>query len=157
MLYNINIALIQYLRIGDFLDLFMAMMVLRTCKAVDGKLPPTLWLQMASNIAVDFFVGLVPFLGDVADAMFRCNTRNVVLLEKHLTAKAQDPGAAANPIGDPPDYERAPPRPVRGPTDPEPSLPGRARTRAESGRTRGWYEFRGGRQAERDVERDGVP
>ena len=135
----------------------MAIMVFRTCKAVDGDLPSILQLQMVSNIAVDFLVGLIPFLGDIADAMFRCNTRNLVLLEKHLTTEAQRSGAAANPIDNPPDYERVSSRPARGPTGPEPTLPDRARTRPESGRTRPWYEFRGGRQAERDVERVGAP
>lgn len=41
------------------------------------------------NIVVDFFLGLVPFLGDLADTAFRCNTKNVVILEKALAQKYQ--------------------------------------------------------------------
>ncbi len=42
---------------------------------------------MLFNIILDFGIGLVPFLGDVADALFRANTRNAVELEKFLRAK----------------------------------------------------------------------
>lgn len=41
------------------------------------------------NIIFDFFLGLVPFVGDIADAAFRCNTRNAVLLEAHLREKGK--------------------------------------------------------------------
>lgn len=39
------------------------------------------------NIVIDFVVGLVPFAGDLIDAIYKCNTRNAVLLEKHLREK----------------------------------------------------------------------
>ena len=39
---------------------------------------------MQMNMMIDFVIGLVPFIGDIADAMYKCNTRNVVLLEKEL-------------------------------------------------------------------------
>jgi hypothetical protein len=41
-------------------------------------------MMMLINVIVDFFIGLVPFIGDVADAVYKCNTRNAVILEKHL-------------------------------------------------------------------------
>lgn len=41
---------------------------------------------MALNIAVDFVVGLIPFLGDLVDAFYKCNTRNCRLLEEYLDA-----------------------------------------------------------------------
>lgn len=37
-----------------------------------------------TNIVIDFVIGLVPFVGDLADAAYKCNTRNAVLLEKYL-------------------------------------------------------------------------
>lgn len=77
--------------IGDVLDAFMAVMVLRTCQQVEGGLPADVKSKMIFNIILDFFVGLVPVLGDVADAVLRANTRNAVVLEKFLRAK----GAAA--------------------------------------------------------------
>ncbi len=39
---------------------------------------------MVLNMAIDFGIGLVPFIGDIADAVYKCNTRNVILLEKVL-------------------------------------------------------------------------
>lgn len=54
---------------GDALDAFMAMMVYRTCQQVEGGLPASVQSQMIFNIIIDFFIGLVPFIGDVADGM----------------------------------------------------------------------------------------
>ena len=42
---------------------------------------------MLVNIAADFLVGLIPFIGDLADAAFKCNTRNLRLLENVLDKK----------------------------------------------------------------------
>jgi hypothetical protein len=52
---------------GDALDAFMAMMVYRTCQQVEGGLPAAVQSQMVFNIVIDFFIGLVPFIGDLAD------------------------------------------------------------------------------------------
>lgn len=65
----------------------MAMMVLRTCQQVEGGLPNEIKAKMMFNIILDFGIGLVPFLGDIADALFRANTRNAVVLEKYLREK----------------------------------------------------------------------
>lgn len=73
--------------IGDLIDAFMAMMVFRTCQQVEGGLPNDVKAKMLLNIVLDFGVGLVPFLGDIADALFRANTRNAVELEKFLRKK----------------------------------------------------------------------
>ncbi len=43
-------------------------------------------LRMVGNVAVEALVGAVPFLGDVFDAAWKANTRNVRLLENHLAA-----------------------------------------------------------------------
>ncbi|KYK54566.1 PH domain-containing protein [Drechmeria coniospora] len=75
--------------IGDALDAFMALMVLKTCCQVEGGLPNTLKLHMLSNIGLDFAVGLVPFVGDLADAMFKANSRNALLLEQYLREKGK--------------------------------------------------------------------
>ncbi|KAJ9203950.1 hypothetical protein DTO166G4_2670 [Paecilomyces variotii] len=72
---------------GDAADVALALMVLRTCEEIDGGLPGNLRMHMMFNIMIDFIVGLVPFVGDIADALYKCNTRNAVLLEEHLRAK----------------------------------------------------------------------
>ena len=43
-------------------------------------------LRMVGNVALETMVGAVPFLGDVFDAAWRANTRNVRLIEEHLAA-----------------------------------------------------------------------
>ncbi|EED22104.1 conserved hypothetical protein [Talaromyces stipitatus ATCC 10500] len=73
---------------GDGLDAALAMMVVRDCDKVDGGLPNSLRSRMLMNVVLDFVIGLVPFIGDLADAIYKCNTRNAILLEKHLRDKA---------------------------------------------------------------------
>ncbi|KAL8830610.1 MAG: hypothetical protein Q9191_001335 [Dirinaria sp. TL-2023a] len=83
--------------IGDFVDLFMAMMVMKTAlKVSPGKDRDKLKSTMVMNIMIDFAIGLVPFLGDIADTFFRCNTRNAVALEKMLNKRVK---AAAKRAG----------------------------------------------------------
>jgi Domain of unknown function (DUF4112) len=52
---------------------------------------------MYTNMAVDFGIGLVPVIGDIADAWFKCNTRNNVLLERFLREKGQKHPASPSP------------------------------------------------------------
>jgi len=98
--------------IGDVIDAFMAIMVLRTCQQVEGGLPKEVQSKMMFNIVLDFAVGLVPFLGDIADAVFRANTRNAVELEKFLRKKgaarmkAQGHQMPAIDPSDPDEYDR---------------------------------------------------
>lgn len=65
----------------------MAMMVFRNCQTIEGGLPNTVKAKMLLNIVVDFGIGIVPFLGDILDAIFRANTRNAALLEQYLREK----------------------------------------------------------------------
>lgn len=82
---------------GDFVDLFMAIMVMKTAlKVSPGKDRDKLKATMVMNILIDFAIGLVPFLGDIADTFFRCNTRNAVALEKMLNKRVK---AAAKQAG----------------------------------------------------------
>lgn len=90
----------------------MAMMVFRTCQQVEGGLPTNVMAMMMFNIIVDFFIGLVPFLGDIADALFRANTKNAALLEAHLrkkgAAKLKAQGSTAPTVdpSDPDEFDR---------------------------------------------------
>jgi len=98
--------------LGDVADAFMAMMVLRTAQQVEGGLPTDVRAWMLFNIIADFGIGLVPFLGDLADAVFKANTRNAVLLEKHLRKKgaallaAQGQPVPALDPSDPDEFDR---------------------------------------------------
>lgn len=75
--------------IGDAIDLFLAYLVVKNCAKIDGGLPPSLQYRMYFNIILDFGIGLVPFVGDIVDAIFRANTRNAWILEEYLIKKAE--------------------------------------------------------------------
>jgi len=53
--------------------------------------PRSVLTHMAWNVAIEGVVGMVPFLGDVFDAVWKANQRNYALLERHLA----DPRGAA--------------------------------------------------------------
>lgn len=44
---------------------------------------------MMWNISLDFGIGLIPIVGDLADALYRANTRNAWLLDAYLAEKAK--------------------------------------------------------------------
>jgi hypothetical protein len=48
------------------------------------KLPPAKLLNMIANILYDFFVGVIPLIGDVLDFTFKANSKNLEIIEKHL-------------------------------------------------------------------------
>jgi hypothetical protein len=55
----------------------MAIMVIGTCKQIEGGLPKDVKWRMYVNIILDFTIGLIPIISDVADALLRANVRNV--------------------------------------------------------------------------------
>ena len=40
--------------------------------------------RMAGNVAVDWLLGLIPWVGAVPDFFFRSNTRNLRMIKRHL-------------------------------------------------------------------------
>ena len=48
-------------------------------------LPKIVIARMVFNIAADFVVGSIPFLGDAADFVWKVNTRNLRLLNKYAS------------------------------------------------------------------------
>jgi len=46
--------------------------------------PRTVIVRMLANVAFDTVVGSVPFVGDLFDAGWKSNTRNLALLERHV-------------------------------------------------------------------------
>jgi hypothetical protein len=40
--------------------------------------------RMAGNVGLDTAVGLIPFVGDAVDFLFRSNSRNLKILKRHL-------------------------------------------------------------------------
>lgn len=82
--------------IGDVADTILACMVLVTCTSVRPPLPPGVWRNMALNIFIDFFIGLLPFVGDLADALYKANSKNALLLEKALQDSRYKEGSEEN-------------------------------------------------------------
>jgi hypothetical protein len=158
--------------IGDAGDAALAMMVVKSCEGVDGGLPAALRMKMMINVIIDFFIGLVPFIGDLADAVYKANTRNAVILETHLrkkgaktlseqTRRQEQAGAVDLSLPDafdrqesgvvgesPPEYEYAHPssREAQGPTRPQPAK--KSRNNRSFGR---W--FGGASHPDEDLER----
>lgn len=75
--------------VGDALDLMLAYMVVKTCDEVKPPLPASVRIKMRMNLANDFIIGLVPLIGDFADAIYKCNTRNALLLEGELRKRGE--------------------------------------------------------------------
>jgi len=44
--------------------------------------------RMLGNVAIDFVVGAVPFIGDLFDVVWKANRKNARLLEQHLHMQA---------------------------------------------------------------------
>jgi hypothetical protein len=45
--------------------------------------------RIASNIALDALLGAVPLVGDVFDAVWKANLRNVALIDRHVAVPAE--------------------------------------------------------------------
>lgn len=56
--------------------------------------PRSVILRMLGNVAFDTLVGTVPLLGDLFDAGWKANTRNVALLEQFLERPASTQSAS---------------------------------------------------------------
>ncbi|RCK55876.1 hypothetical protein Cantr_05317 [Candida viswanathii] len=73
--------------IGDLIAFYFALQLVRTAKTVEGGLPKSLETEMMANVMFDFGIGLIPIVGDFINVLYKCNSRNFVLLEKHLVKK----------------------------------------------------------------------
>jgi len=67
--------------IGDAITGFVSLTLLGT--AVRRGVPRIVVARMFVNIAVDSLVGMVPVVGDVFDLLWRSNSKNLALLERH--------------------------------------------------------------------------
>lgn len=52
--------------------------------AIELGLPTKLYLRMAWNIFVDFLLGEVPVIGNIADFFYKGNIKNLHLLEEYV-------------------------------------------------------------------------
>jgi hypothetical protein len=75
--------------LGDALTSIISLLIVHHAWQI-GASPLTL-ARMIGNVAADFLLGSVPFVGDLFDVAFKANRRNARLLEQHL--KRQNDGA----------------------------------------------------------------
>jgi hypothetical protein len=68
--------------LGDALGVLVSSYIVREAARLGA--PPGVLARMAFNIALEGVVGIVPFVGDVFDAAWKANQRNVALLRGHL-------------------------------------------------------------------------
>jgi hypothetical protein len=62
-------------------------------EAIRLDVPRETVLQMIGNVLVDFLGGSIPVIGDLFDAAFKANVRNVQLLEEALDAPEVEAGS----------------------------------------------------------------
>jgi hypothetical protein len=66
----------------------LALLVIRTAAA--ASLPSSVLTHMLFNVAFDFVIGLVPFVGDLVDMAYKANTRNALVLEDYLRQRGRE-------------------------------------------------------------------
>jgi len=58
--------------------------------AVRYRVPKVTLLRMGMNLGIDYVVGTLPFVGDLFDAWWKSNQRNMELLNKRATVSADE-------------------------------------------------------------------
>jgi hypothetical protein len=58
--------------------------------AVRYRVPKITLLRMGLNIGIDYLVGSLPVVGDLFDAWWKSNQKNLALLQKRATVSAED-------------------------------------------------------------------
>lgn len=69
---------------GDVIDGLLAFLLYMRCREVECGLGLITELRMLINIALDLGIGIIPVIGDLGDAAFKANTKNLRLLEERL-------------------------------------------------------------------------
>ena len=65
--------------IGDALGALLSVFILNEARMLGA--PRSVLMRMSGNVMIDALFGAIPFLGDLFDAGFKANTRNLALLE----------------------------------------------------------------------------
>lgn len=68
-------------------------------EAARAEVPTLTLARMLANVGIDTLVGSVPALGDVFDAAWKANIKNVALLERHISVNAAPAGRPRGVIG----------------------------------------------------------
>ena len=74
--------------VGDTLTTMVSFYILAA--GVRYRVPKVTLLRMGLNIAIDYVVGSIPFVGDLFDAAWKSNQMNVELLKRRATVPASE-------------------------------------------------------------------
>ena len=69
---------------GDFASALVSLYILSL--AAEMQVPRSTMLRMGLNVAIDYFVGSIPIVGNIFDFAWKANARNMQLLERTLAA-----------------------------------------------------------------------
>jgi hypothetical protein len=83
--------------IGDLIGAVLSAYII--LEAARAEVPGFLLFRMLVNLGFDTLLGAVPAIGDLFDAAWKSNTRNVALLERHLSKQARGAPARGQSIG----------------------------------------------------------
>ncbi len=86
--FGLNVVIDLIPEFGDIATTIVALYIL--VSAVRYRVPKITLLRMGLNIAIYFIGGLVPFAGDLFDAWWKPNIRNINLLRRRATVSADD-------------------------------------------------------------------
>lgn len=67
---------------GDYIGAALSAYIV--LKAAQMGIPKAILTQMVTNILIETLVGSVPILGDLFDAAWKANAKNMALLETHV-------------------------------------------------------------------------
>lgn len=67
---------------GDVITALFACAII--VQAHQMRVPRVIQMRMLINVATDVVIGLIPFVGDLADVFWKASSRNLGLLESHV-------------------------------------------------------------------------
>ncbi|WP_437931056.1 DUF4112 domain-containing protein [Sorangium sp. So ce291] len=73
--------------VGDLIGFGLSVYIVLA--ATRYRLPASTLLRMVLNVGLETLIGTVPLLGDLFDAAYKANARNLDLLRAHLAARSQ--------------------------------------------------------------------
>lgn len=85
--WNSIISVVPF--IGSVCSVVLSLTLFKLALDLDGGLPWIVQLEFIGNILVDFAISFIPFVGSLVEVMYKANSRNALLLEKHLFVKGQ--------------------------------------------------------------------
>ncbi|GMM35252.1 hypothetical protein DASC09_025770 [Saccharomycopsis crataegensis] len=72
--------------IGDIWASYLALRLIQMARKIDGGLPDSVYSKMFANVVFDFTVGLIPYVGALINIAYKCNSRNLLILEHYLVS-----------------------------------------------------------------------